>query len=220
MDDFDIDGFLARRSISLQFTELEDIVDKWAFIRQAYMEAMPGIMGPGADALQTTIVLDWDHHMNAFEKDVWHSIRLSRAAFLPQFPVFNYFIDFANPRLRLALELDGKQHDPDKDRKRDELLWSIGWRTFRIPAREARNAPNFYPNQDDFDVDDPSQEEIIKTWLFNSADGVVKALEWVYFTDQGFMFSTPHGHNLHAWAMESLERHRLIDFPISGGDFS
>lgn len=49
-----------------------------------------------------------------------------------------YRIDFAYPRLKLAVETDGKGpagqpfHDPEYDRRRDQRLSNIGWKTIRF----------------------------------------------------------------------------------------
>jgi len=56
----------------------------------------------------------------------------------PQFPIFNSFIDFANPYLKIGLELDGKDyHNLDKDYETDKKLSRFGWKIFRVTGKEA-----------------------------------------------------------------------------------
>lgn len=56
--------------------------------------------------------------------------------FQREFPVGKYFIDFAITDKMIALEIDGRQHDEDVRRKRDEqkdkFLMELGWRVYRI----------------------------------------------------------------------------------------
>lgn len=194
--------------------------DKWGFIRQIYMEYLPIIIAQGKGPYSHFPILDWVEHMNECENEVWTSLRNSHAVLYPQYPVFNYFIDFANPCLRIGLEVDGKQHDIIKDRGRDELLAHINWKIYRITAQEVYSKSNFYPNQSGFSLDDPQLEDDIREWLLESAAGVVKALEWVYFTPNDSFTDNEHDRNLYAWAIESLNKHRLVDFPIIGCNFT
>ena len=54
--------------------------------------------------------------------------------------IFPYFIDFAFDKIKIAVEIDGSQHNlperKEKDDKKDKLLISKGWRVFRVTARE------------------------------------------------------------------------------------
>jgi len=53
--------------------------------------------------------------------------------------VFPFFIDFAFEDQKIAVEIDGAQHNnPDvkeKDQRKDALLKSLGWRIFRVTAQ-------------------------------------------------------------------------------------
>ena len=57
-----------------------------------------------------------------------------------EYSVFPYFIDFAFVDEKLAIEIDGSQHleyeRKERDKKKDELLYSEGWRVLRITAHE------------------------------------------------------------------------------------
>jgi very-short-patch-repair endonuclease len=59
---------------------------------------------------------------------------------------FPYFVDFAFEDFKVAVEIDGSQHQ-DKDRKlsddkKDKLLLSSGWNVIRITAQEIKNNLN------------------------------------------------------------------------------
>lgn len=53
-----------------------------------------------------------------------------------EYPIFPYYIDFAFVKEKIAVEVDGSQHlekdRKEKDRKKDELLLSKGWKILRI----------------------------------------------------------------------------------------
>ena len=58
---------------------------------------------------------------------------------IEQYQIGLYSYDFAFPQLKIDIEIDGATHKQDKikeiDKKRDEYSKSLGWRVFRIPAR-------------------------------------------------------------------------------------
>lgn len=59
-----------------------------------------------------------------------------------ELPIYPYFIDFAFINEKIAVELDGKCHfinginRHDHDNKKDEFLFSNGWKVFRISYNE------------------------------------------------------------------------------------
>ena len=57
-----------------------------------------------------------------------------------EYSVFPYFIDFAFINEKLAVEIDGSQHleedRKNRDKKKDALLLSKGWKVLRIAANE------------------------------------------------------------------------------------
>lgn len=54
--------------------------------------------------------------------------------------VFPYFIDFAFENEKVAVEIDGSQHENEeqikKDNKKDNLLLKEGWRVYRVTAKQ------------------------------------------------------------------------------------
>lgn len=74
--------------------------------------------------------------MTPIEDALWEDIRQANAIFYPQWPVAGFFVDFANPKAKVALECDGKQFHKDKtkDADRDEKLNALGWTVYRFPG--------------------------------------------------------------------------------------
>ena len=60
--------------------------------------------------------------------------------FRKQFPVLEYYPDFACLEVRLLIEVDGIAHDmgdrPMRDEARDAELIEAGWQIVRIPAKD------------------------------------------------------------------------------------
>ena len=80
-------------------------------------------------------IFDFDIPLTPIEENVWTDIRFTG---LPikcmQFPVKQYFIDFADPIKNIGIEVDGRRYhtDKDKDRKRQEEIEAEGWTIYRI----------------------------------------------------------------------------------------
>jgi very-short-patch-repair endonuclease len=71
------------------------------------------------------------------ERIAWEWLRgnLTGLHFRRQAVVAGYIVDFYCGLVRIADEVDGKAHNPDKDRERDRDLEGVGVETIRIPAR-------------------------------------------------------------------------------------
>jgi len=68
------------------------------------------------------------------EDRLWHHLRnrrLEGEKFVFQFQIDRYIADFACRTARLAIELDGGQHDPDHDAARTEIIETYGYRVLR-----------------------------------------------------------------------------------------
>lgn len=66
-----------------------------------------------------------------------------------EYPVGIYSIDFAWPEKKLAIEIDGEQHKrfkeiSERDKRKDELLESKGWKILRIDWQSMFNEPKKY----------------------------------------------------------------------------
>lgn len=118
-------------------------MNNWNSIRDFYKANMDNIMS--VDPLKYGVdPYWWDGlvEMTPIEKNMWHDIRCTGAVFYPQFPILGFFVDFANPQMKIAIECDGKNwHDPVKDAKRDAALLDIGWTVFRFTGKECNELP-------------------------------------------------------------------------------
>ena len=63
-----------------------------------------------------------------------------------EYPVFPYYIDYAFVNEKVAIEIDGSQHKlssrKNKDDKKDKLLISLGWKVYRVTAKQLINNPD------------------------------------------------------------------------------
>lgn len=164
-----------QQQLSAAWHESQTIQKRWGVIREFYMRNMADIdkAGPygwGIDAYEIPIY----ESFSPIEELAWAEIRSSGIVMYPQYPVFNWFIDFANPSLRIGLELDGAAyHTPEKDAAKDEFLHAQGWKIFRITGSQMnRYMPMPEESREDFDWAD---------WFESTGDGVISALDRVYF---------------------------------------
>ena len=86
----------------------------------------------------------WDTgliQMTPIESWLWHDLRAVDAVMYPQYPVAGFFVDFANPRAKVAIECDGEAYhqDKEKDAKRDATLRAHGWTVYRISGKDCRD---------------------------------------------------------------------------------
>lgn len=111
----------------------------WNRIRKHYARNTPAILKAAAN--------DWaidPYAWNGFieltpiEQALWVDIRSLNAVFYPQYPVGNFFVDFANPVAKVVIECDGRAFhlDKEKDADRDAILNSMGWVVFRFTGSE------------------------------------------------------------------------------------
>jgi very-short-patch-repair endonuclease len=82
-------------------------------------------------------VCDWPRIMSPIEREAWIDIQQRRLRMFPQYPALHYFLDFAEPWQKVAIECDGKiwHTDQARDAERDALLRADGWRVYRIPGK-------------------------------------------------------------------------------------
>jgi very-short-patch-repair endonuclease len=84
-------------------------------------------------------------NMSEPEVILWSRLKRLRErgyAFRRQFPFRGYFLDFACLSYRLVIEVDGGQHNDERqaehDAVRDRILQRQGFRVMRIPTGEVR----------------------------------------------------------------------------------
>jgi hypothetical protein len=195
------------------FSELEKITDRWGFIRQIYMENMKDIMMCSEENIRGNIgpyILDWAPFFSPIEADTWNSIRGRGIPLYPQFPVFNFFIDFANPYAKIGLELDGRKfHNSQKDTERDQMLLKYGWRIFRVTGSECTfpSDPEEWANEEDIDEDE--RLDRVTKWIMETNDGVVFSIGAIYFGRPKTLQEETR-----RLCLKSLATHRLTDFAL------
>ena len=192
-------------------------MDRWDAIRDAYKAEMPLIMESRARSLRAQsdpYIFDWIMQFTPIERNAWNDIRTRGLPFYPQVPVGRRFVDFGDPYFKIAVELDGKEwHEARRDTERDNELWALGWRTFRIPGRES-----FANGYEPFDPDEMlarkhcERTEEFNRWLTKTSEGLFFCLHAVYY-DEGQMLRRKH-HDILWDIYHTLESHRLINFPI------
>lgn len=85
------------------------------------------------------------NNMTSEEKMLWDAIRLDALGFRfrRQFGIGEYIVDFYCSKLKLAIELDGKQHDSqdglEYDKIREEYMKTLGIMTIRFKNKEIRD---------------------------------------------------------------------------------
>lgn len=93
----------------------------------------------------------WPFYFSKAEEVFWHHIRCKWIFLIPEYPVLNYFLDFANPHEKIGIEIDGKEwhQDKNKDNKRQEEIENEGWRIIRFTWQEVFEWVK-EPNREDF----------------------------------------------------------------------
>lgn len=125
-------------------------------------------------------LVDWIRVFTPIELDAWDTIRGRALPFYPQYPLDGIILDFADPDKKIAIECDGKDwHDKDKDRARDEKLFSKGWVVYRVTGRECRKA-----------IDDPSElRELLINGTINEREHEARYIDWLMNTSEGVITS-------------------------------
>ena len=150
---------------------------------------------------------DWNKIFSPIEKQAWQAIKCKGGIVLyPQFPVGRFFVDFGNPYLKIALELDGKEfHSAERDIIRDSELKELGWTVYRVPGSEmySTNYLEWY-DMDVRDISHSARVGHIYNWFMNTGDGVIEAIKIVHFNGSSYHDCAEE------LAKESLDKHKLI----------
>jgi very-short-patch-repair endonuclease len=155
---------------------------------------------------------DWSQLLTPIEFLAWQTIRAKgRIVLYPQYPILKYYADFANPGLKIALELDGMNyHNSDKDRIRDENIKAEGWTIYRITGREMYNSKfKDWQVLDEQEIEEDHRAPYIQDWLMNSGDGVIEAIKTIHFTENRDRFyETDLGTTFLNYCHKTLEKHQ------------
>lgn len=88
--------------------------------------------------------------ITSLERAVATLLRETGASFVREHPVHTggrvYYVDFAVPHLKVAVEADGRRWHSDavsfeRDRERHNDLTAAGWRILRVTERQVRTEP-------------------------------------------------------------------------------
>ena len=179
-------------------------------IRKMYAEVIPYLKMEGFVAHRSKYPIAKDFFINdlytpiekvAFEVFYYDK----RLPVFPQYPVLNYMVDFAIPKLKIAIELDGVQyHDIAKDTIRDEKLKKEGWKTFRVMGCECYT---IFTMDDLLDYEQELPQHALIDFFINTVEGFATAIKMFYF-------NRPDDGNLFDLAIMSLKHHRIIEFEL------
>lgn len=135
------DGFcrVADRAIYSDKISSKNLPEKFNALRKFYQLANKEIVDAGRnewgiDAYE----VDWTSVFTPIEYGLWYDIRDCNAVFYPQYPVGRFFVDFANPVAKVAIECDGFAYHQDKakDEARQNEIETLGWKVYRIAGRD------------------------------------------------------------------------------------
>ena len=117
--------------------------NNWARIRAFYRDYHADIMrAPTNEWAMDPYAWDGEDmiFLTPIERWFWSDIRACDAVLYPQYPVLDFFVDFANPKAKVAIECDGAAYhtDKEKDAARDMRLRAIGWTVHRISGAHCR----------------------------------------------------------------------------------
>lgn len=137
-------------------------------VRQSYKE-----LWNGRERQDPYKFSDWFEWLTPIERNVWSDIRYLGLPFYPQFPVGKYFLDFADPFKKIALEIDGKVHldaeVKEKDKHKDTYLEKNGWTVIRIQGWKT------YKSREDYEY---SEQEIENMYYWDLPIEYVRPEFW------------------------------------------
>jgi len=160
-----------------------------------------------ADAIPVEYIVDWAKVFTPIEYQVWCDIRCAGLPMCPQYPIGKYFVDFADPVKRIAIECDGKQwHDEGKDSSRDYDLWENGWLVFRFPGSDCMRCSR----PDDEEIRDMLESEKAESlerrfvdWMEKTSEGGIEAMSAIFYGGETY-------HVSRSKMTESLEARLLV----------
>lgn len=131
-------------------------------IREAYKEYEAEILS-GIRRSPYDLGIDWQ--FSPIEDNVWAAIRYLGLPLYPQYPVGRFFVDFGDPKRKIAVEVDSIRWHKDKakDSRRDDEIRKLGWRVIRIPSRMT------YKNRENYTDADGNVDE--ESYRDESAEG-------------------------------------------------
>lgn len=155
-------------------------------IREAYKYLTPIILKYGEIKSDRWVdpyfgMPNWVKMFSPIEMQTWMALRsFGKCPLYPQYPVGNYFTDFGNPFIKVAIECDGKMWhtDKEKDRNRDEYFNKLGWVVYRISGADC------FRIIDDslLDYEDENDSVEMLTNIFKGTiEGLIESIAIFYF---------------------------------------
>jgi very-short-patch-repair endonuclease len=121
---------------------------------------------------------DWSSVFSPIEENVWGDIRYIGIPFYPQYPILEYFVDFADPVKKIAIECDGKEfhQDKEKDRIRQERIEAEGWEFIRFEGKDTYKCyDDFFPEYKEFS--EREREELMNRYK-KTSEGILRQLKY------------------------------------------
>nr|GFD08674.1 hypothetical protein [Tanacetum cinerariifolium] len=177
-------------------TDRKNIKYQRSLIREVYDIITPGIIQRAAiGARNHWYALEWNFPMPANARRAWGIIREIPIGLYPQYPVMQYFIDFADPYRRIAvfIEENDSPWKPKDIYYQDRLLIVHGWKIFRLPIKVIDTyESDLLPEHlvDVYDMGAKDKQELIerKKWdeelSRKTIDGFFRNLKHRYFQNE------------------------------------
>lgn len=134
-------------------------------------------------------IYDWLTLFTPIERNIWSEIRYLGLPFYPQYPIGPYWVDFADPVKKIAIEVDGNQWhlNAQRDVRRSGKIENTGWRILRITGRQSF-IPQEEEEQDLADVDFQQEsasssrlDPFRVTYFETPSEEILKDLKWHYY---------------------------------------
>lgn len=141
-------------------------------------------------------LVDW-RFKSTIQRNLWSDIRDTGLPLYPKMPARGYFIDFANPFLKIGIECNANTwFGSEKGRIRNARLADDGWMIFRLDPRECARVTGLHSGEDE-----PPLSEEVYYYYMPTSEGLLRAMGWAYF---GIDFE-----HHHEWMIrETLRSHR------------
>lgn len=154
-------------------------MNKWEIYKSFYADAAEQIEAtPSTEFAFQPVGWEDFFQMTPIERWMWEELRNSRMVMYPQYPAFGFFLDFANPKAKVAIECDGAAFHTDwqKDRARDNILGEDGWTVYRFTGRQCAQEP-------DYETGEPSemQELLAEIRQQFPVQRIAKQSGWIHF---------------------------------------
>ena len=113
----------------------------WNRIRAYYSGHQRSILEAGRNAWSLD-PYQWEFDggikLTPIERLLWADIRTEGVVLYPQYPVGRFFVDFANPAAKVAIECDGAAFhtNQDRDDARQAEIEAMGWHVYRITGAD------------------------------------------------------------------------------------